>query len=148
MVFNNRSTDAIVTMHRRSLILEKGGTQKFWIPSVARIEWEPPHTILAYSRPVLLSWKCPKTAFPVFSSPTGVCQSFGAAPILSCQKGSSEKILKLLGFFYPWWLWREGRREVKGGKWFYNNVKKTALLVADGFPHGHQTIKNIFLKFF
>ena len=29
-------------------------------------EWEPPHSILAYSRPVLLSRKCPKVAFPVW----------------------------------------------------------------------------------
>ena len=30
-------------------------------------EWEPPHTILAYSRPVLFCRKCPKVAFPVVS---------------------------------------------------------------------------------
>ena len=45
---------------------QKDGTHKFWIPPVARTEWEPPHSILAYSRPVLLSRKCPKVAFPVW----------------------------------------------------------------------------------
>ena len=30
---------------------------------------------------------------------------------------------------------------------FSNNVKKTALLVPDGFPQGHPTIKNVFFLF-
>ena len=55
------------------------------------------------SRPILslhildqcyLVENAPRLLFLFFSSPTGISQSWGAAPFLSCQKGSSLKILK------------------------------------------------------
>jgi len=133
----------MVAMHRLSLILAKRRNPEILdsIGSQDNMGAAPFYPCIL--RPVLLSWKCPKTAPCFFHHPQEFVSLVGRLPFYVVKNAALIKFWNSK-VFYPWLWWREG----EGGKGFSNNVKKTALLVPDGFPQGHPTIKKrLFLNF-
>ena len=98
-------------MHRRSLILAKRRNPEILdsIGSQDNMGAAPFYPCMF--RPVLLSWKCPKTAPCFFHHPQEFVSLVGRLPFYVVKKAALRKFWNSK-VFYPWWWWREG----EGGK--------------------------------